>query len=122
MIQSWDCHYPRCNWGLKTGPESGIWALDIDGEPGRESLSTFVAQNGEDWTRTVTVQTAKGLHFYFSYPTEGLILNSASKNARARTRHARRWRLRSLSSIDSSVGRDLSVDYSAERSNAGFYS
>ena len=81
MIRSWARRHPGCNWGLATGPKSKIWALDVDGELGRESLSALTAQYGDDWTRTIAVETATGRHFYFSYPSEGLIRNSASKLA-----------------------------------------
>jgi hypothetical protein len=80
-IRSWAQRHPGCNWGLATGPESKVWALDVDGEPGRESLNSLVAQYGEAWTRTITVQTSKGMHLYFSYPSNGAIRNSASKLA-----------------------------------------
>jgi hypothetical protein len=80
-ILSWARRHPRCNWGLACGAESGIWVLDIDGESGTENLQDLLEQHGTQWTQTITAQTGNGMHFYFAYPTEASIRNSASKLA-----------------------------------------
>jgi hypothetical protein len=33
-LESWAKRFPGCNWGMATGPESGVFVLDVDGEPG----------------------------------------------------------------------------------------
>jgi hypothetical protein len=59
---------PWAQVGVATGPESGIWVLDVDGEVGRASLDAWTAENGplpETWT----VQTGSGgLQLYFLWP------------------------------------------------------
>jgi len=78
-IRKWAQKYERCNWAVACGAESGIWVLDVDGEPGCESMRSLVKQHGEGWTRTLTVITARGQHFYFAWPTIRTIRNSAGK-------------------------------------------
>ena len=78
-IRKWAQKYERCNWAVLCGADSEIWVLDVDGEPGSVSLRSLVEQHGEEWTRTLTVQTARGMHLYFAYPTGKTIRNSAGK-------------------------------------------
>ena len=78
VISRWAQKYERCNWGVATGPESGVFAIDIDGESGEESFSALVDQHGV-WTETLSATTARGRHFYFDWPASGTIRNSAGK-------------------------------------------
>lgn len=61
-----------CNWfsngyvpniGIRTGKESNLLVIDVDGPAGVESLQQF-----GDLPRTATVQTGKGQHLYFRWP------------------------------------------------------
>ena len=85
MIQVWDRQYPGCNWAVATGPESQIFAVDID--PGGESaLAAWEKEHGSDWLKTLHAETPRGQHFYFKYPehleTDGFeIVNSTGELA-----------------------------------------
>jgi hypothetical protein len=66
-------HNPWANIGLRTGPESGLWVLDLDGEAGIKALEELEAQNGK-LPKTPTVRTGGGgLHLYFDYPSDNEI-------------------------------------------------
>jgi hypothetical protein len=78
VILRWAKKYERCNWSVATGPESGVFAIDIDGESGAESFNSLVEKHGE-WTETLAVTTARGQHFYFDWPASGTIRCSAGK-------------------------------------------
>ena len=55
---------PSANIGIRTGGESGLFVLDVDGDEGRQSVTFLQAQNGQ-LPRTVTVRTPRGKHYYF---------------------------------------------------------
>jgi len=65
---------------ISTGPESGIWVLDIDPRNGGDqSLRELVAEHGR-LPKTLQARTASGgRHFYFKYPKLVTIRNSAGK-------------------------------------------
>lgn len=67
-IQSWQRRWPNCNWGVVTGPASGIFILDIDGEDGLTSLQELIREQGEKWLETLGVKTYRGSHLYFECP------------------------------------------------------
>lgn len=83
----WTGNYARCGVGIATGPESGIWVLDIDVKDadGFSSLRDLTRANGgtvESFTGTMTVRTPSGgAHVYFKWDeasgAEGGIRNSA---------------------------------------------
>lgn len=60
---------PR-NIGIATGPDSGIFVVDIDPKDGGfESMKALAAEHGKDWASGYRVQTgSKGVHLYFRYP------------------------------------------------------
>lgn len=71
QIDEWAAKFPKANVGIATGPASGLVVVDIDR---MEALGEL------DLPETLTVQTGKGLHYY--YATNGhKIPNSASKLA-----------------------------------------
>jgi hypothetical protein len=78
-IREWARKYKGCNWGVLCGSDSGVWVIDVDGEPGSASLRSVAEQHGSDWTRTLTAKTGTGLHLYFHHPTGGVIRNSVGK-------------------------------------------
>ncbi|MHB8481618.1 MAG: bifunctional DNA primase/polymerase [Nitrospiria bacterium] len=69
----------RGNFGIRTGPISGVAVLDVDPKTGGdESLEKLSL----DLNGVPTVRTGSGgRHFYFAYPSEGL-KNSAGKLGR----------------------------------------
>jgi hypothetical protein len=92
QIQAWwTGNYAPCGVGIATGPESGIWVLDIDVKDadGFGSLRDLTRKHGgsvDDFTRTMTVRTPSGgAHVYFRWDeasgTEGGVRNSSKQLA-----------------------------------------
>lgn len=87
----WTGNYAVCGVGIATGPESGMWVLDIDVKDadGFKSLRDLAARNHsgtEPFTSTMVVRTPSGgAHVYFRWNeaagTEGGIRNSAKQLA-----------------------------------------
>jgi Bifunctional DNA primase/polymerase, N-terminal/Primase C terminal 1 (PriCT-1) len=78
QLEAWAVEFPNCNWGLATGPGSGVFILDMDGEPGRASLIAFHRQ-GNEIPDTLTVNTERGSHLYFRWPEGQSIGNSTQR-------------------------------------------
>lgn len=76
QIKRW---FTGTNWNvsIRTGTESKIWVLDIDGAQGEESLGALVAENGALPT-TMESTTGRGRHLIFKHTGEEM-KNSASK-------------------------------------------
>lgn len=72
---------PGDNVGVPTGPESGVWVLDVDAKGGgMESIAALIHDN--DMPRTLVAMTGGGgVHYYFKWPTEQTISNSVRKIA-----------------------------------------
>jgi len=85
QIRRWAAEWPDSNWGLATGPASGLFVLDRD--PGGEaSLAALETEHGSDWLGTLQAETPHGGHGYYQYPADlearGLeIVNSVRKLA-----------------------------------------
>lgn len=80
-IRKWAAKHPGCNWGVTTGPDSGVFVLDVDGGKGRASLATVEAQHGP-LPLTLTSCTGRedgGEHRYFTCPSNCDIRNSQGK-------------------------------------------
>jgi predicted P-loop ATPase len=77
-IASWWRKYPDANIGLVTGPESGLWVLDVDGAEGSASLALLEQEHGA-LPATPLQRTGKGRHIAFAWPLEGGVGNSAGK-------------------------------------------
>jgi hypothetical protein len=77
-IRQWWKRWPDANVGIATGPESGVFVLDVDGPQGEASLLDL-ARSGCSLPDSYIVQTGGGSHFYFTWPTGLDIRNSASK-------------------------------------------
>lgn len=74
QIRRWWTAMPEANIGIATGPASGIFVLDVDGDEGLEALVDI----GEGIPGTLTQATPSGgLHLVFAYPAE--VGNSARK-------------------------------------------
>ena len=65
---------------MATGQGSGIFVLDVDGQAGSDSLVKWDS-DGLLIPNTLRVETSRGSHLYFAWPTEGAVRNSASKLA-----------------------------------------
>jgi len=80
QLEEWAIRFPACNWGVATGPESGVFVLDVDGSTGKASLQEIL-QQGFELPETLTVLTGRGTHLYFQWPLGVRIRNSAGQLA-----------------------------------------
>jgi hypothetical protein len=80
QLEVWAGRFPACNWAVATGKDSGIFVLDVDGNPGKASLKAY-QQQGLELPETLTTTTGKGRHFYFQWPQDAVIKNSAGQLA-----------------------------------------
>jgi hypothetical protein len=77
LISSWWETYPEANIGIRTGAQSGVWVLDLDGEDGIKALEELEAKHGA-LPKTVTALTGgRGMHLYFRFPVDREIKNGA---------------------------------------------
>lgn len=68
-IRRWWTRWPDALVGIPTGPASGLWVLDVDGEAGRQSLNELMARLGveklADLTPCVSRTPGGGMHLIF---------------------------------------------------------
>ena len=64
QIRKWWEDYPDSNIGIKTGKNSGIIVLDVDGEKGQETLN----EKHLDRNAVVKTGSGNGYHYYFKHP------------------------------------------------------
>jgi bifunctional DNA primase/polymerase-like protein len=89
QLDAWAEQFPGCNWALKTGRDSGVFALDIDipgnghgDADGRLWFGEMVAQHDCEWTNTLCQRTGGGgTQLFFKMPAGVLITNSSGKIA-----------------------------------------
>ena len=80
-LRFWLKRFSGCNWGVATGPDSGVFVLDVDGEPGLDALANLEFQ-GCVLPKTLMTRTWRGTHAYFQWPSSGTVIrNSAGKLA-----------------------------------------
>jgi Bifunctional DNA primase/polymerase, N-terminal len=82
-IEQWWKRFPKAMIGVRTGPQSGIFVVDLDcdSDSGLDGIAAFrELQNGGTLPETITVQTPRGgEHLWFRW-VDG-ITNSTSKLA-----------------------------------------
>lgn len=72
LIADWYSRFPKCSWGIRTGPQSELLVLDLDVKPDGSGVEYF-AQKAEElghaWPPdTLSVTTGGGgKHYYFAY-------------------------------------------------------
>lgn len=77
QLARWARQHPDANVGVRTGSESGVVVLDVDGDDGYESLRAL-EQRYQPLPRTASVKTPRGgSHYWFAY--RGEIPNSAGR-------------------------------------------
>lgn len=67
----WSYRFAGASCGIATGPESGIWVLDLDvknGIDGSDSLAELAAGRELPETFTVRSSSGRGLHLYWAWP------------------------------------------------------
>jgi hypothetical protein len=68
QVRRWDAKWPGCNWGVRTGKESGLFGLDID-PGGEQTLAAWQKEHGSAWLGTLQAKTPRGgEHLIFGYP------------------------------------------------------
>lgn len=67
------------NYGIVTGPASGVFVLDVDGPTGQASLDALEEIHGK-LPLTLQTNTGRGKHLFFKYPT-GRKVHTRSKIA-----------------------------------------
>jgi hypothetical protein len=69
LIREWLARWPDALASIPTGPESGLWVLDVDGKAGRRSLNALLARLGlehvADLSRVIVRTPSGGLHIHF---------------------------------------------------------
>lgn len=80
MNEFLDTHQ-QANFAVATGPASGVFVVDIDGQVGVESYKDLIAQHGK-LPKTPWVKTPHGWHVWFKC-SNSTIRNSASTIARS---------------------------------------
>lgn len=66
-----------CNVGIAMGVDSGVFALDIDGEAGSLTYRTWQAMHGAMPT-TPVVLTSRGMHVYLRHPGEQVAIRNSA--------------------------------------------
>ncbi len=66
LIRNWWKRWPEANIAVATGSVSGRVVLDVDGPEGAEALK------GKHLPPTVVSHTARGVHYWFRTPADGL--------------------------------------------------
>jgi hypothetical protein len=78
LIARWWTRWPSANVGIRTGAASGLLVLDVDGEPGIESLRTLRREHGP--VRAAWVRTGSGgWHAYLRLPEGVEVRNSVGR-------------------------------------------
>lgn len=68
LIRTWWNLWPKANIGIATGPQSGVWVLDVDKKDGGlETLERIVKENGPFLPTPTQQSGGGGLHYFFAY-------------------------------------------------------
>ena len=65
QINEWWSTEPSANIGIATGQESNLIVIDVDGDPGMQSMRQVVPQLPKEHTRVI--KTPNGYHLYYLY-------------------------------------------------------
>jgi Bifunctional DNA primase/polymerase, N-terminal len=71
QIIAWWTHWPDALAAIPTGPASGLWVLDVDGQAGHQSLTQLLAHFGlesvAELTPVISRTPSGGLHLFFRW-------------------------------------------------------
>jgi Bifunctional DNA primase/polymerase, N-terminal len=84
QIRAWWGRWPNAMIGAPTGPASGMWAVDLDVDPGKKTdgkatLAQLVAQRGALPPTLMTITPRGGGHLLFSWDPSYDIRNSTGR-------------------------------------------
>jgi hypothetical protein len=74
-ITGWWRSTPEFNIGLATGPRSGCFVVDVDGDDGDASLAELVRQHGA-LPATAASLTGRGSHLWFKWPDRNVRISA----------------------------------------------
>lgn len=77
-VAEWWAKYPDANIGIATGPDSGVWVLDVDGPEGAAALAALETEHGP-LPATAQQTTGAGRHMLFAWPPTVDIRNTSKK-------------------------------------------
>ena len=68
MLETWWKLWPNANIGIATGPQSGVWVLDVDVKGGGLDQLDRILQEHGPFAPTPSQKTGSGgLHYFFTY-------------------------------------------------------
>lgn len=80
VVRQWWARWPGANVGVATGPESGLWVLDLDRAKDGEAdgLAALLAVEGDALDLAAVVETGSGgQHLWWAWPDEGTVQSRA---------------------------------------------
>lgn len=80
-VRGWWGRHDGRGIGMATGEPSGVWALDLDGEEGRESIRRLQEENGSLPDTVASRTGGGGYHLLFEMPEDRDVRNSAKQVA-----------------------------------------
>jgi putative DNA primase/helicase len=83
QIRRWWQKWPDANIGGATGGAIRLLVVDVDPKSGGDaSLCDLTEAHGQEWLNTLHIETgSRGSHFFYTYPPEIELRNTASKLA-----------------------------------------
>ncbi|MCB1746303.1 MAG: bifunctional DNA primase/polymerase [Gammaproteobacteria bacterium] len=79
VIEGWWRVMPQSNIGIATGPESGIWCLDIDvHKGGQDTLDRWEAEHGKLPDTVTAITGSGGTHYVFAWPEAGEVRSATN--------------------------------------------
>ena len=73
IITGWWEEFPQANVGIRTGAESGLVVVDLDGKQGIDAFEEYV--DGRILPMTPVATTGRGQHYYFKCPADSEVKN-----------------------------------------------
>jgi len=71
QVRAWWAKHPDANIGLATGPQSGVWVLDIDTDKGGDVSLVQLETEVGDLTPALSSRTGSGgRHLFYAYPRD----------------------------------------------------
>lgn len=77
QAEGWFAHRRHDNLGMVTGPDAGIFVLDVDGAAGVAALAGLVEDHGAMAPTRIVRTGSGGLHYIFRHPATFSVHNSA---------------------------------------------
>jgi hypothetical protein len=80
QLATWHRQWPDANWAVRTGPESGIWAIDWDGDEGLANRRALIKELEASLGDTRQVRSGGGgLHDIYAWPADDTVIPNNSR-------------------------------------------